>query len=256
MEIQLGPSLTEKFEHLTLSRYDVSPDMSAASTPSSTPSTPVTEGYYDIRPIKTDDTDKVIQFLRKFFFRDEPLNIEQNLLETDEDTCPELEGYSIKSMHEGISLMAVAPAGDIVGICLNGVMDRQDPDEEEYECANEKFARILKLLDTVDREADVFGQFPDVNKIISVKILSVDGSWRGKGIAKALMDRTRELAREMGHTLMRVDCTSHYSARAVARLGFECVYTLKYADYKENGKPVFVPEPPHSEVKVYTQRVA
>lgn len=55
--------------------------------------------------------------------------------------------------------------------------------------------------------------------------------------------------------MIRVDCTSHYSAKATARLGFQCVYTLKYADYCEDGKPVFVPEPPHNEVKVYVQRV-
>lgn len=61
------------------------------------------------------------------------------------------------------------------------------------------------------------------------------------------------LARDLGYRMMRVDCTSHYSAKAVAALGYKCVYTLKYADYQDNGKPIFSPEDPHNEVKVYVK---
>lgn len=86
--------------------------------------------------------------------------------------------------------MATGPEGEIVGVCLNGIMRRDDP-EEIFVCPNKKFEKILNLLDTVDKQADTFGQFPDVDQIMLVKILSVDGSWRGRGIAKALIDRTR-----------------------------------------------------------------
>lgn len=167
--------------------------MSAASTPTSAPTSPGIIGDYTITRLKKEDCERSIEFLRRFFFRDEPLNVEQNLLETDDATCEELEDFSMKSIHEGVSLMATSRAGDIVGICLNGVLGRDDPEEEDFHCPNKKFAKILKLLDFVDREANVFGQFPDVQKILSLKILSVDGSWRGQGIAKALIDKSRSV---------------------------------------------------------------
>lgn len=66
----------------------------------------------------------------------------------------------------------------------------------------------------------------------------------------------RHIGREQGYGLMRVDCTSYFSARAIARLGFECVYELKYADYKENGQTVFVPEHPHNALTIYVQRIS
>lgn len=163
--------------------------MSAESTPTSTPSTPITGGY-EIVKVEKEDGQRAIAFLNKFFFRDEPLNVEKNLLDTPEATCPELEGYSIKSIEEGVSLMAVDSNGDIVGITVNGVINRDEP-EEEFDCPNEKFSKILNLLETVDKQADVFGQFPDIDNLLLVKILSVDSSWRGRGIAKALVDRTR-----------------------------------------------------------------
>lgn len=164
--------------------------MSVASTPtSSAPSTPITGGY-DIVRVKKEDSTRAIAFLNKFFFRDEPLNVEKHLLETEDARCEELEEYSVKSIEEGASLMAVDSNGDIVGISLNGVIKRDDP-EEEFDCPNEKFAKILKLLDTVDKRADIFGQFPDIDQVLLVKILSVDSNWRGRGIAKALVDKTR-----------------------------------------------------------------
>lgn len=65
----------------------------------------------------------------------------------------------------------------------------------------------------------------------------------------------RELARELGCGLMTADCTSHFTAKALKKLGFDCIYTLNYADYKVNGEVVFKPEPPHAAVTVYAQKI-
>ncbi|XP_017786621.1 PREDICTED: dopamine N-acetyltransferase-like isoform X2 [Nicrophorus vespilloides] len=236
-------------------RFSKSSDsMSTPSTPTTPLSSPPVEPY-DIQIITKPDVEKVIGFLRKFFFRDEPLNVNVKLLEGDDATCLELEEFSVKSIKDGLSLMAVSESGKVVGVCLNGAMRRNDVEEDEEDCPNEKFAKILNLLETVDKQADIFGKFPDVNSVMNVKILSVDTTWRGRGIAKQLMDRTRDMAREQGYGIMRVDCTSNFSARAIARLGFECVYTLKYADHKVDGQVVFEPEHPHTEVAVYIQRI-
>lgn len=65
----------------------------------------------------------------------------------------------------------------------------------------------------------------------------------------------REIARERGCGFMTVDCTSHFTAMALKRLGFEQIYSLNYADYKPDGKVVFEPEPPHKAVTVYVQKI-
>ncbi|KAF2901482.1 hypothetical protein ILUMI_04707 [Ignelater luminosus] len=230
--------------------------MSVPSTPS-TPTSPAPEPY-EIRAIKETDQEPVISFLRKFFFKDEPLNVAVKLIEFKDSTCVELEEFSIKSIKDGISLMAITNSGNIIGVCLNGKIDQNEPEEEEEECPNPKFSKILKLLAYAGKEGSkiIAEKYPDVEKIMFAKILSVDGAWRGKGIAKELMDRTRHIGREQGYGLMRVDCTSYFSARAIARLGFECVYELKYADYKENGQAVFVPEHPHNALTIYVQRIS
>lgn len=56
-------------------------------------------------------------------------------------------------------------------------------------CANPKFKKILKLLNHVDKEANLSKKYPE-QKIMELRIISVDGSWRGRGIAKSLVEKT------------------------------------------------------------------
>lgn len=65
----------------------------------------------------------------------------------------------------------------------------------------------------------------------------------------------REFAKEQGCGFMTVDCTSHFTACALKKLGFELHYSLKYADYKVNGEVMLKPASPHVAVTVYTQRI-
>lgn len=164
----------------------------------STPSTPLTPDTpllpppepFSIKTITKNDTEKVLEFLKRFFFRDEPLNVDVKLLE-GEQTCPDLEEFSLKAIKDNVSYMAITDSGKIIGVCLNGLIERNAPEEEELIINNSKFSKIFNLLTYVDVEANVFGKYPDVDKMIFVEVLSVDGSWRGQGIAKKLMNKTR-----------------------------------------------------------------
>lgn len=76
---------------------------------------------YHLRVIRDEDKEKVVKFLRRFFFRDEPLNQAIKLIPEGEDsTCIELEEYSLSSIDDHLSLMAVSSTGAIIGVLLNG----------------------------------------------------------------------------------------------------------------------------------------
>ncbi|CAH1160175.1 unnamed protein product [Phaedon cochleariae] len=128
--------------------------------------------------------------------------------------------------------------------------------EEEFVCEDEKFSKIVKLLQHIEEISDPFQKYPGVDKAIVVKILSVDDTYRGRGIAKELMSKTIDLAKGRGCGFCSVDCSSYYTARAAKKLGFELHYTLKYEDYKVDGKSVFDPVAPHKAMTVYTQKIS
>jgi len=94
-----------------------------------------------------------------------------------------------------MTFMAVSQTGDIMGVILNNIMHRDDEeeDEEDDETCNDnlKFKDIVVLLDKIKREADVFAQYKNVNRILEIKIVTVNEAYRGQGVCKALIDKTK-----------------------------------------------------------------
>lgn len=93
-----------------------------------------------------------------------------------------------------MAFKAVSPNGDLIGVVLNNLtyrVDREKNNENEDDAKdNTKFNIITAFLDKVEREADVFQKFPNVDRVMDIKIISVDESFRGQGVCKALIDKT------------------------------------------------------------------
>ncbi|KAL0266722.1 UNVERIFIED_CONTAM: hypothetical protein PYX00_009190 [Menopon gallinae] len=209
------------------------------------------ERSYSLRVIASEDIPEVIDFLSRFFFRDEPLNIETGMDLDYSIRCPEMEAYCTNSIPEGNSVMAYSNTNEVVGVCLSGGV-RRNEQKDSSECTNDKFRKVMNLLIESDRQTDIFSRYPKLDSLLDVKIISVDTNWRGMGICKALLEKTREVAKEQGFQVVKVDCTSHISALAVSRLGFERIHVLKYCEFFDGGsEPVFKPPPPHFGVQVY-----
>lgn len=82
-----------------------------------------------------------------------------------------------------------------MGVILNGLMCRSDHEEnnkseDDQEDDKTKFNDITSFLDKVEQEADVFTKYPNIDRIMDIKIVSVDESFRGQGVCKALINKT------------------------------------------------------------------
>lgn len=201
------------------------------------------------------DTEDVLDLLKRFFFKDEPLNTYVQLGE-----CKELEKYCTKSLGERSSFKAVNSRGEIVGVILNGTIMKPQPDDEPpaklaENCAHPKFRKIMALMDHVDELFDIFTLYPDIDRLLDCKILSVDTRYRGMGIAGMLTDRTLEYASQNDIKLLHVLCSSHFSARVMEKMNFTEVFRLPYADYLVDGEQVFDPEKPHVALRILTKRL-
>ncbi|XP_050677524.1 arylalkylamine N-acetyltransferase 1-like isoform X2 [Leptidea sinapis] len=209
---------------------------------------------YTIRRLSIKDKEPVIEFLRRFFFRDEPLNFTINLLDSPEGRCYELEEYAASTLEDGVSTAVVDENGEFVGVVINGVVSREEVDytDKSEECPHPKFKRILKLLSHLDREARIWDKLPaSCKKVMEVRIASTHTSWRGRGLMRVLCEESERIAREVGAGAMRMDTTSAFSAAAAERLNYKKVYGLFYSEIPYAPHP----DPPHLEARVYLKEL-
>ncbi|KAF5282074.1 hypothetical protein FQA39_LY00599 [Lamprigera yunnana] len=209
---------------------------------------------YKIKVMEENEVEAVLDHLRKYFFIDEPLNKSINLIDSEDSNCPGLENYCKKCMVNGISYIAVTNAGEVVSVCLSNIENLEE--EEETPCSSEyKFDKITTFLTYSDNQATrvILKRYPHCKTMMDVKILSTHSLWAGRGLAKKLVALSSKTANEKGCDLIRMNCSSYFSAKVVEKLGFECVYELKYSDYKVNGEQVFKTEHPHTSKTTYIQ---
>ncbi|CAG4953125.1 arylalkylamine N-acetyltransferase 1-like [Colias croceus] len=215
---------------------------------------PRSKPAYSLRKLTTNDKDAVIDFLRRYFFRDEPLNQTINLLETPESRCFELEDYAASTLQDGVSIAVVDEDGKFVGMVINGIAKRDEVDytDKSEDCPHPKFKRILKLLSHLDREARIWDKLPtSCDTVLEIRIASTHPDWRGRGLMRILCEESERLAREIGASASRIDTTSAFSAAAAERLNYKNVYSVLYSELPYAPQP----DPPHLEARVYIKQL-
>lgn len=86
--------------------------------------------------------------------------------------------------------------GDLMGVILNEIMTRDcteydDDDGHGHQDDSVHFKMFMDLFQKVKREADVFGKYPDVDRIMHINIVAVDDAFKGRGVCTALFNKTK-----------------------------------------------------------------
>ncbi|XP_030747255.1 dopamine N-acetyltransferase [Sitophilus oryzae] len=201
--------------------------------------------------------ESVIDHLR-VNFPDEPLNASVGLC-VHGKPCPLLEAHDLKTMQDGMSVMAMdKKSGKIAGVALNGISKRGECEkavEEIRSVDNVQYRRIFGLLNDVNLELDLFSKY-DVDRIFEIRILSVDAGFRGKGIAKELFAQSETVAKQNGFKIMKTDATSLFTQKVAESQGFHVEKSINYHDYKdENGRRIYDTQPPHLHYKVMAKLI-
>lgn len=144
---------------------------------------------YQIKIITQDDLEEVRKCIGSFYFQDDPLTKSLNV--TENCLNSKIWDQLYKNINNGLHLKAVAN-GKIIGICINGIMtdDACDFDIDINNFSKES-QKIIKLIEHLLIETDLFAKFPDYNDALFVKLIAVDPMWRQQGIATDLLSRCR-----------------------------------------------------------------
>lgn len=179
------------------------------------------------------------------------------------DNSEWLINFLTETVAEENVLMAFETSTNIlVGVMIAVIMNSEtkatnqgSDDLIPKENANQDFVDIVKILHFVTEKANVFKRFK-VDQCFHIEVVAVHQNYRKQNIAKKLFESGIDLARSRNFKLVSVDCTNFYSSKVAERLEMECVSTVTYDEYNEYlGKRLFVPIPPHEEIKTFIKKI-
>lgn len=209
-----------------------------------------------IRVAKVDDQEAILNFLRLYYYPEEPLTIgNEPKLQSTED-----EMFSVSVLPYGASVIACNRKcnNQIVGALLAGPVGPDEADEifeEAKHCTNKKWTEILRLLGHLEQNSNVYERY-NVDKALHIHVMGVDPQMRGKAIGKKLMKKCMEIGKNLQFPMVTLDCTSIYSIKIAEYLEMDCVGVLAYTDYKDiDGRQIFCPPLPHTHVKTFAKRL-
>jgi ribosomal protein S18 acetylase RimI-like enzyme len=212
------------------------------------------EEDYDIVSATEESQDNIVEFLRRVFFKHEPINVAVGAPPDRPISCI----IPLLYLSEGKSLIAVSRNGRrILGFCGNAVITpnrttntmQQTIHKPPYNIISEFYCKIEDSVDIWKKTG--------ADRAMSICHLGVDPAVGERGIGRRLMEASRHLARSEGYPLLYIVCSSYYSAKIARSIGMQCVYSLPYAEYKnKDGNPVFTPPQPHTGVAVFVQKLS
>lgn len=202
------------------------------------------------------ERDKVLQFLRDYFFTEEPIN----------------RAYPIRddSMEEEF-LLSLLPSGNIIlaidattnnetiaGLACIGEITKNYSKEswdESETTENLKWRDILKFMSHIEAKSNVCERF-NVTKAVHLHGVTVNKNYRGKSLGKKLFQECFKIAKMRNYKFVSADCTSIYSIHIAESVGMEFVSMVTYDEYHEKiGQKIFNPIHPHTEIKTFVKRI-
>ncbi|CAG4953129.1 unnamed protein product [Colias eurytheme] len=212
--------------------------------------------HFHIKRVTKNDIDNVIKFLKRTYFLDEPLIKSLEYCSSETEYCPELEEYC-RNVLTTLSVIAKDVEGNIIGALVNTIGLIHDPIDyllniDKYE--NIKIQKFIRVI-AGRSGANLQEKYPDDRESFYISLAATDKAWRNRGVMKKMMEEAQKIAREHGIRLIQIDTSSFYSAKAAEKLGFKCIYERRYADITFNGKPIVVPDPPHTMDKVFIKEL-
>lgn len=165
----------------------------------------------------------------------------------------------VEAIKRESALMAIDESTSmIVGILIGSSIDSNEAErikEAAIAVGDPKRAEIFKFLAYIEEKAD-FCKRLNVDQCFNVHNLCIHPSYKGLKIASKLFATIVEIAKLKKFEFICANCSSAFSAKIAANLGMECVSTVSYQEYNEYlGKSLFVPVPPHTEIKSFIKRL-
>lgn len=152
---------------------------------------------------------------------------------------------------------------ELSGLALNIIRPAIYPagylDTKLSELVDEKEKNLVEFWSHIGAEPKNLPKsyFGEEKKIVEIRYVVVHPQHQRMGIARELLERTRQEVVNNGYKFLRAEATSAYSSRLCSEAGMKLVYQLRYEDYKNSkGVQIFKDKvaAPHTSLWIYMEK--
>ncbi|CAL4096787.1 unnamed protein product, partial [Meganyctiphanes norvegica] len=147
-------------------------------------------------------------------------------------------------LNSGVSYGArdTVNGGKLVGVRLSKISLLENREMEKnfkYEGNPQEMLRI-GLTKEVYKDIDLFDDNEGVDRIFEFMVLTVDPDYKGKGIARKLVELSEQKAIEVGCQLGNVEASNTITQHIYRTMGYKTYLAFDFTEYnKKKGKKVF-----------------
>ncbi|XP_065079162.1 uncharacterized protein LOC135702089 [Ochlerotatus camptorhynchus] len=183
--------------------------------------------WYSVQDLPVERFQDAVQHMKRHFARDEQLNKAKGL-ENDSVGMEEVVQLWKVMLPERLSLVCFREGSDeIVGVNVLAVATKSDKGALKFTSAT--FQTIFDTIGYVSQQANVYERYR-VDCYLNAMGLSVDPSYRGRGIATELLKARVPLCKGVGLELTSTCFTGPGSQAAAKKAGFREDLAITYAE--------------------------
>jgi len=220
------------------------------------------------REVTSEDRENILEFANEHFIPYEPVNKAVNLCE-EGYRMPYFDQYIEDCLDSPLVVALVAEhkeSNDLLGVVITVIHTKDDDQaysvkEDEVKALPRcrrpptKLKKIFAFLEHLGHDIDIADRY-GVDKWSDCVLVAGRVDQRVPGLGTELIKRSIDIATERENVKVHVGCaTSYFSSRIFEKLGYSCIKSIKYQDYKVNDVIMFSPEPPHLEAKMLVKLV-
>jgi len=142
-----------------------------------------------------------------------------------------------------LSLFALDPAGKPIGVSINNACYLSELEDSTDKILADVSDPQYKPLAAIHHELRLKNKhiYPEIGteKFFSIRMVGVENSQRGMGVATELIRRSILLGGCLGYSGIKTEATGNFSRIAFEAVGLLPTNSIKYEDFEYEGKKVF-----------------
>jgi len=189
-----------------------------------------------------EDVDKANFLLYDTYHPDEPITKHLGLTQGGK-RIPDADRMVEEIIPKHLSMFALDPNGKPIGVCINNSCYLSELDssteEELSHVSDPKYKPLAAIHHELRLKNKHIYEELGTSKFFSIRMVGVENSQRGMGVATELIRRSILLGGCLGFQGIKTEATGNFSRTAFEAVGLLATNSIKYADFEYEGNKVF-----------------